>query len=148
MVWNPQTIAMTGDIYIGLALSSHTATAQTVAEFSGVSTTGNVTGSWQVTEVGVAQPSNAPGQLYVAIQDGTGRVKVVNHPDPQATVAVTWQQWSIPLQEFTSAGINLAGIKKMSIGVGDRSKPTPGGAGRLYIDDIAFGRPVPQSTGQ
>jgi len=148
MIWNPQTITMTGDIYIGLALSSHTATAQTSAEFSGVSMTGNVTGPWEVTEVGVAQPSNDLGQLYVAIQDGAGHVRVVNHPDPQVTVALTWQQWTIPLKEFTSAGVNLASVKKMFIGVGDRSNPTPGGAGRLYIDDIEFGRPMPQPAGQ
>jgi len=148
MVWNPQTITMGADVYIGLALTSHTATAQTSAEFSGISTTGNVTGQWQMTEIGVAQPSNGPGQLYVAVQDSANRIKVVNHPDSQATTATSWRQWSIPLTEFTSAGVNLAGVKKMFIGVGDRSKPTPGGAGRLYIDDIGFGHLVPPSAGQ
>jgi regulation of enolase protein 1 (concanavalin A-like superfamily) len=148
MVWNPQTTAMAADVYIGLALTSHTAAAQASAEFSNVTTTGNVTGAWQVTEIGVAQPSNDPAQLYVVVQDSAGKVKVVNHPNPQATVATSWQQWSIPLQEFTSAGVNLASVKKMFIGVGDRSKPAAGGAGRLYIDDIGFGRPVPQPAGQ
>ena len=145
MVWNPQTITMTGDVYIGLALTSHTAAAQAVAEFSGVATTGNVTGSWQVSEIGVAQPSNTAGQLYIVVQDSAGRDKVVNHPDPQATLATNWQQWTIPLTDFSSASVNLSGVKKMIIGVGDRSKPTPGGAGRLYIDDIGFGRPAPGS---
>jgi hypothetical protein len=54
----------------------------------------------------------------------------------------TWQEWKIPLSEFTSAGVKLTAVKKLSIGVGDRASPKADGAGRLYLDDIAFGHPV------
>ena len=47
MSWNPQTIAMSGSIYIGLCVSSHNTTAATTAQFSNVATTGGVTGAWQ-----------------------------------------------------------------------------------------------------
>jgi hypothetical protein len=30
----------------------------------------------------------------------------------------------------------------MTIGVGNRTSPTAGGTGIVYIDDIAFGRPA------
>jgi hypothetical protein len=131
---------MGATVYIGLAVTSHNVNALTAAEFSNVSTTGNVTGAWEVAEIGVAQPSNSAGQLYVVVQDSAGKVKVVNHPDPAATTLSTWQQWRIPLSDLT--GLNLAAVKKVYIGVGDRTSPKPGGVGLLFIDDIGFGRPA------
>ena len=47
-----------------------------------------------------------------------------------------WQEWAIPLSQFTSGGVNLGSIKRMMVGVGDRSSSKVGGAGKLYIDDI------------
>jgi hypothetical protein len=141
MSWNPQTINMTASpVYIGLCVTSHNVNALTTAEFSNVATTGNVTGAWEVAEIGVAQPGNVPSQLYVVVQDSAGQSKVVKHPDPGATTLVNWQEWTIPLSDLS--GVNLAAVKKLSIGVGDRTNPTPGGAGRLYLDDIGFGHPA------
>jgi len=143
MAWNPQAINMVApSVYIGLAVTSHNATATTTAEFSNVATTGGVTGAWEAQAIGVAQPSNAAGQLYVVVQDSAGKSKLVNHPDPAATTATTWQEWRIPLSEFTSAGVKLTAVKKLVIGVGDRASPKADGAGMLYIDDIGFGRPA------
>ncbi len=42
---NPVPIRMTGDVYIGLAVTSHNASLTTIAEFSDVSFTGTVTGA-------------------------------------------------------------------------------------------------------
>jgi hypothetical protein len=44
------------------------------------------------------------------------------------------------LSDFSTAGVNLARIKKMSIGAGDRAAPVKGGAGRIYLDDIRLTR--------
>ncbi len=146
MSWNPQTINMAGaSVYVGLAVTSHNASALTTAEFSNVATTGGVTGAWETAEIGVAQPSNAAAPLYLAVHDSAGKVKVVNHPNPAATTLASWQQWRIPLSDLT--GVNLKAVKKLSIGVGDRANPKAGGAGLLYLDDIGFGRPasVPQA---
>jgi hypothetical protein len=143
MAWNPQAINMVAPtVYIGLAVTSHSATASTTAEFSNVATTGSVTGTWEAQAIGVAQPSNAAGQLYVMVQDSAGKSKVVNHPDPAATTATTWQQWRIALSEFTAAGVKMTAVKKLVIGVGDRASPKADGGGMLYIDDIGFGRPA------
>jgi hypothetical protein len=62
--------------------------------------------------------------------------------NPDATVIATgnWEQWSIPLSQFTSAGVNVGSIKMMTVGVGDRSAPKAGSAGKLYIDDIRLTR--------
>jgi hypothetical protein len=37
--------------------------------------------------------------------------------------------------------VNLAKVKKLYIGVGDRDNPSAGSAGRLYIDDIRLTKP-------
>jgi regulation of enolase protein 1 (concanavalin A-like superfamily) len=142
MVWNPQTINMGASVYIGLAVTSHNATATTTAEFSNVATTGSVAGTWQVQAIGVDQPANDAASLYVAVQDSAGKLKVVTHPDPAATTQASWQAWQIPLSEFNAGGVNLTRVKKLILGVGDRSKPTPDGAGQLFFDDIGVGHPV------
>ena len=135
------TFTMGSNVYIGLAVTSHVASAVCGAKFSNVSTTGGVTGSWQVAEIGATQVNgNTPETFYVALQDSAGKVKVVSNPDPTVIATGSWEQWTIPLTQFTSAGINLGGIKKMIIGVGDRSSPKAGGTGKLYIDDIRLTR--------
>jgi len=142
MSWNPQTIAMSGPIYIGLAVTSHNANTATTAQFSNVSTTGTVTGAWQAQAIGVAQPANTAAPLYVAVQDSAGKLKAVTHPDPAATTLTTWQPWRIGLSEFSAGGVKLTAVKKMIIGVGDRANPKADGAGLIYLDDIGVGRPA------
>jgi len=83
---------------------------------------------------------NDPTPLYVEVQDSAGRVCVAAYPDPQVLAATQWVQWKIPLSQFTSHSLNMKRIKKMYIGVGDRNNPTPGGLGRIYIDDIRIAK--------
>ena len=45
---------MTGPVLIGLALCQPDATVLTGADFSDITTTGNVTGDWQIAEIGAA----------------------------------------------------------------------------------------------
>jgi hypothetical protein len=109
--------------------------------FSEVKTTGNVTGAWETAEIGVDHPGNAQQSLYVAVEDSAGKVAVVTNPDPLAVLTTTWTEWSIPLQSLT--GVNVAKVKKVYIGAGDRKSPAPGGTGRVYIDDIRVTKGVP-----
>ena len=136
-------LIMAGDIYIGLAVTSHVAGTATTAVFSNIQTSGNVLGQWQVADIGVDHPGNDPDQLYAAIQDSAGRLGVAVHPDPGAVLVTDWTEWRIALSEFASAGVNLGAVKKMIIGVGDRNTPTPDGAGMLYIDEITLRRSEP-----
>jgi hypothetical protein len=131
------TITMASDVYIGLAVTSHLAGAVCGARFSNISATGNVSGQWQIAEIGATQVNgNTPETFYVAMQDSAGKMKVVSHPDPTVIATGSWEQWSVPLSSFTSAGVNVASVIKMTIGVGDRGAPKAGHAGKLYIDDI------------
>jgi len=136
IVWNPQTINMTSNVCIGLAVTSHSAGNSTIAEFSGVSTTGSVTGQWQVEAVGAEMAENDPDYLYVVVEGG-GKTKTFEHPDnPNAVLAADWQQWDIPLSVFSDAGVTLTAVQKMSIGVGSKTAPQQSGEGQLYFDDI------------
>ncbi len=136
------TITMPASVYVGMVVCSNSAGNLAVADFSQIKTTGAVTGAWQTADVGVAQPANKPDSLYVIVQDNTGKSKTIVHPDPKATCVVDWTEWRIPLKDLT--GINTAAIKKMTIGIGDRSSPKAGSAGILFIDDIGYGHPLSQ----
>jgi hypothetical protein len=140
MAWNPQTLTMGANVYIGLAVTSHAAGAVCAGRFSSVSTTGNVTGAWQTLDMGVVQPlagtGNGPETFYVAVEDSVGKTQVVSNPDPVAIAAGVWQQWDIPLSQFSSAGVNLGSVKKLVVGVGNRTSPKPGSTGKVYVDDI------------
>jgi hypothetical protein len=83
--------------------------------------------------------TNGAGALYVAVEDSAGKVAVVTNSDPAAVKAMTWTEWKIPLSDLT--GVNLAKVKRLYIGVGDRNAPAKGGAGRIYIDDIRLTKP-------
>jgi len=85
------------------------------------------------------QVANAADKLYVAVEDAAGHTGIAAHPDPALLTTAKWTQWSIPLGSL--AGVNAVKIKKMTIGVGSRANPTPGGAGRVYLDDIRVTKP-------
>ncbi len=143
---NPVTIAMQDPVLIGLAVTSHASGELRTFEFDSVSTTGNVTGNWQVADVGVEQgEGNAPAPLYVALEDATGREAVVTHPDPMIVVRSGWHEWAIPYSDLT--GIDMVRIRTMYIGVGDRNNPTAGGTGTVYIDTIQIGQPGSSDPG-
>ncbi len=129
------TVNMTSTVYIGLCTTSHNTAAATTAEYSGVATTGNVTGQWQVAWIGDdPDRTNSTAPLYAVIEDSAGKSVVVTHPDPAAVNLAAWTQWKIPLSSLT--GVNPAKVKKLYLGVGDRKNPAADGFGRLYIDDI------------
>jgi hypothetical protein len=138
---DPRTVEMDDPVLIGLALTSHNANQATSAQFSNVSTTGNVTGAWQTAALGVAQPAgNDPEPVYVALEDSSGKVAVVTHPDPVLSARSGWTEWVIPYTELS--GINLNNVSTIYIGVGNRNNPASGGEGTIFIDDVGYGRPA------
>ncbi len=86
---------------------------------------------------------NGREPLCVGIQDNAGRTAVMVHPDTEAVLATEWQKWQIALADVPAAGVDVATVKKMVIGVGDRNYPRSGEAGRIYIDDIRLTKPMP-----
>ncbi|MFB0553607.1 MAG: LamG-like jellyroll fold domain-containing protein [Phycisphaerae bacterium] len=137
MPWNPQRISMPSDVYIGLALTSHSSGVTCKAEFSNVQTTGTVTPMiWTHEAIGVTMASNDPEPMYVALNGSA----VVFHDNPNAALIDTWTQWNIDLQAFADKGVNLANVNTIAVGFGDKKNPQPGGSGTAYFDDIRLHR--------
>jgi len=136
-------IPMAAEIYVGLAVTSHTSDVLCATEFSGVSIEGAVSGAWQTADIGGLQPEgvNTLDALYVAIEDSAGRSKTVYNEDLGVAGSGSWRSWSIPLSTFTAAGVDMTRAKKMIIGLGNSANSLRG-AGQIYIDDIQFGSPV------
>jgi hypothetical protein len=87
--------------------------------------------------------SNSADPLYVAVANKTGTPVVVVLDNPAASQAGVWTEWVIPLQTFADQGINLADIDKIMIGLGTRGNLTaPGGAGKMFFDDIRLYRSI------
>jgi hypothetical protein len=138
-------IQMGANVYIGLAVTAHNASATCEAVFTNVTTTGTVTGQWSSRDIGIQ--TNDAETLYVGIADTAGNVGVVEHEDPDAAQIGAWTQWAVDLAEFANQGVNLAEIQKIILGLGNRDNPVAGGSGKMYIDDIEVGNPVPIVVG-
>ncbi|MGB2862711.1 MAG: LamG-like jellyroll fold domain-containing protein [Sedimentisphaerales bacterium] len=147
MVWNPQSISMSSNVYVGLALTSHNASSTCQAIFSNVTITGTVSPQWANQDVGIA--SNAVEPLYVAVSNSDSAPAVVVHDDPAAATIETWTEWVIPLSAFADQGINLTDVDKIAIGLGTQGNMTiSGGSGKMYFDDIRLYRARPEPEPQ
>ena len=125
-----QAIPMGLDVYIGLAYTSHVEGTLAEAVFSNVSVTpaGQLSTS---TDIGI--DNNLKDQIYVAVEDSSNKVGLVNNPDPNATQQMEWQEWNIDLKEF--AGVDLSRVKTLYLGVGDKTNPA-NAAGLVFIDTV------------
>jgi hypothetical protein len=82
---------------------------------------------------------NSQAPLYVTLEDASKHTATVVHSDAAIVTAAQWTPWRISLTGFT--GVNLAKVKKLSLGVGDKANPKAGGTGLLYVDDISLAKP-------
>jgi len=98
----------------------------------------------EVTELSVwfyGLMANAAEPMYLVVTGSNGVSAIVNHDNPGAAAIEQWTEWVIPLQTFADQGVNLADVHKLAIGLGTRGNiSTPGGAGRMYFDDIMLYR--------
>jgi len=87
--------------------------------------------------------TNSSESLYVTVEDSSNKSKTVTHPDAAATTITEWRQWTIPLTDFTAAGVKTTAVASIAIGVGSKTSPTTGGTGVVYFDSIGYGHPFP-----
>jgi len=135
-----EPIQMGTNVYIGLVVTAHNASATCRAVFTNVTITGNVGGQWTSQDIGIE--SNDPEPLYVSVYNNADAPAVVVHDDPAAAQVDTWTEWVIPLQALADQGINLTNVDKIAIGLGTQGNmTTAGGSGKMYIDDIRLYQP-------
>jgi hypothetical protein len=133
----PLNIPMASEVYIGLALTSHNASATCEAKFSNVTITGNAGTQWMNQDIGILGNNAEP--LYVSLSNANGTPVVVRHDDPDAATITEWAEWVIDLQAFADQGLNLTDVDKIAIGLGATGDPAAaGGSGTLFIDDITL----------
>jgi hypothetical protein len=84
---------------------------------------------------------NVEQPLYVRLEDAAGKKATVVHVARYAVQSEPWRAWDIPLAEFSTAGVDLKNIKKLTIGVGEGK--TSGQADKdfdtIYLDNIRLG---------
>jgi len=87
---------------------------------------------------------NDPDRMYVVIEDATGASADIAYAgDAEDLLSEQWLGWRIDLTEVSAEGVNLAAVKKMAVGVGDRNASNSSGAvGYLYLDDIRLHPPL------
>jgi hypothetical protein len=71
---------------------------------------------------------------------GVNGTAVVYNEDPRATLSNDWTQWDIPMQKFADQGVDLTNVNTISLGLGDKANPVPGGKGHVLFDDIRLSR--------
>jgi hypothetical protein len=83
---------------------------------------------------------NVEQLMRVRLEDASGKSAAVAHPYTYAVESDTWTQWDIALEQFSSAGVNLAAVKKISIGFGNGTNSGQDLASKdrdvVYIDDL------------
>jgi hypothetical protein len=84
-------------------------------------------------------------QMYVGLQDDDSTYAEVRYGDGDNEdindVAIAeWQEWNIPLNEFTT--VDLERVDKLCIGFGERYSLETGGWGYVYFDDIRLYQPT------
>ena len=85
--------------------------------------------------------SNDAENVYVAVSNQLGNTVVVYYDDAAATQISDWTKWEIPLQTFADQFIDLTDVDTIAFGVGQYGNDTtPGGAGKMYVDDIGLYR--------
>jgi len=79
--------------------------------------------------------------VYVQLKDASNKTGTVTAA-ASGVSATKWTEWKIPLSEFAAAGVNLAKVKMLIIGAGDKANPAAGGTGVLFVDDIGLAKPA------
>ena len=85
-------------------------------------------------------PANAPERMYVVLSSTNNATGVVTHDNADAALMARWTRWSIPLAAFTNQGVDLARVKTITLGFGDKNNPKLGSTGSMFFDDIRLYR--------
>jgi len=81
-------------------------------------------------------------RLWVELKEVGTDVKFVKHTDVNDMKEPFWHEFRIPLSDFSDAGVNLANLDRVTIGVGGNAKggqvdhKDTGTNGQIWLDDI------------
>jgi hypothetical protein len=134
------------NIYLGLCATSSSYGQMCTAEISNVALQCPIGTAKGDPDVGqdIGWAYNDPEKMFVVLKDSDGNNATVYYPgttnpaeaDANVTLVHDWTEWRIDLKDFSDAGVDVCDVNKMYIGFGNRSTPTAGGSGMIFIDDI------------
>jgi len=134
-------VVMEDPVLIGLAVTSHDAGSSVVAQFSEITTIGDVGEELTVEVIGSqAMPANDATGLYLKIEDSAGAVATIQNADAGATQGASANAWIIPLGSIE--GVDLTSVAKITVGAGDAANPVADGMGSVAIGAISVGTPM------
>ncbi len=86
----------------------------------------------------IGEHENMEHLMYLTLEDAAGQSFKVEHPYTYACQSDSWRQWSVSLEQFSSGGVDLSNIKKLTIGFGDGTISDQEGEDidHIYIDQI------------
>jgi len=86
----------------------------------------------------VGEHENTEHQMYLTLEDTAGQSFKVENPYTHACQSDSWREWTIALSQFSDGGVDLASVKKITIGSGDGTGSAQIGEDRdhIYIDQI------------
>lgn len=93
---------------------------------------------------GFAINSNDPAydRMYVAVEDSSGNIGLVQHPDPNAQLTGVWTTWAISYNSIEANGVpnpvDMNYVTDLYLGVGEKclSFLAGGGDGNILYDDF------------
>jgi len=81
---------------------------------------------------------NVEHPMYLKLEDAAGRSGKVQHPYTYACQSESWRDWTVALADFSTGGVDLAHVKKLTIGLGSGTNSGQADKDRdtVYIDNV------------
>jgi hypothetical protein len=89
----------------------------------------------------VGRDDNVEHPFYVTLEDTAGQSLKVEHPFTYACQSEIWRQWDIALEQFTAAGVDLANVTKITVGMGSGApsgQPADDDKDTIFIGEISL----------
>jgi hypothetical protein len=86
----------------------------------------------------IGEHENMEHLMYLTLEDAAGQSFKAEHPYTYACQSDSWRQWTVSLEQFSSGGVDLSNIKKLTIGFGDGTISDQEGEDidHIFIDQI------------
>ncbi|MHC4328597.1 MAG: hypothetical protein ACYSWW_10810 [Planctomycetota bacterium] len=88
----------------------------------------------------VGRDDNVEHPFYVKLEDASGQSLKVEHPFTYACQSEIWRQWDIAIEQFRAAGVDLASVTKITVGLGSgepSAQPADDDRDTIFIGQIS-----------
>ena len=139
MLYNYNNCCKTGTVYLGSEVYANTVDLLVGSDWTVAGVKGLVLRYYGDSTNSIT----ANDQMYVALEDGSSNIGVLEHPDMNEFLVEDWREWNIDMEDFNNLGLDIKNISRIYIGFGGQrvGQSSAGGSGMVYFDDIEVLRP-------